>query len=484
MVPFIRSALCLIILAAIAVAVPAPPTPMVTSTGNTVGLIQTDPSASAGYTLFAPMKYTTTYLIDIDGNLVNSWDSSARPGLSAYLLDNGDLLRTASNSFGLPPAFNAGGAGGRVEQYSWDGALLWEYDYSTAAVRHHHDVEYLPSGNVLLVAWELVTEAEALAAGRDPSLLSDSELWPDHIIEVQPTGASGGTIVWEWHAFDHLIQDCDNTKANFGVVADHPELIDLNFATGSGGADWLHVNAVEYSADFDQIMLTVHNLSEIWVIDHSTTTTEAAGHTGGASGAGGDLLYRWGNPRTYDAGTVGDQMLFVPHDGRWIPTGSPGAGNILIFSNGLGRPGGNSSSVEEITPPVNASGEYTLTPGSAFGPSTTAWTYAAATPSDFYAQNISGAHRLPNGNTLICDGPQGTFFEVTSAEQTVWEYINPVTATGPVNQGYILAADENSVFRATRYAPDFAGFDGRDLTPGGPIEITDTSVSGQGLLIH
>jgi hypothetical protein len=438
---------------------------------QTVGLFLNDEDSFVGYTLFAPMPSEMTYLISNEGKLVQSWLSGYQPGLSVYLLENGNLLRTAEyDPWGS--RFTVGGRGGRVEEYAWDGALVWEYDYTSNLYRQHHDIERLPNGNVLLVAWEYVSHDDAVAAGRDPLLLPDNELWPDHVVEVEPVGPAGGTIVWAWHVWDHVIQDRDPTKGNFGAVADHPELIDLNFV-GSGGipgkADWNHVNSIDYHPAFDQIVLSSHGFSEIWVIDHSTTIEEAAGHTGGNSGKGGDLLYRWGNPQTYRAGGSGDQRLFKQHDARWIETGHPGEGNILIFNNGRGRPGGNHSSVDEIEPPVDEFGHYSLTPGSAYGPSGLSWSYTADPPADFYAQGISGAHRLANGNTLICDGPNGTFFEVTAGLEMVWKYVSPVVDGGVLTQGDPVPG--NNVFRAVRYAPDYAGLEGEDLTPGDPLEL-------------
>jgi len=93
--------------------------------------------------------------------------------------------------------------------------------------------------------------------------------------------------------------------------------------------------------------------------------------------------------------------------------------------------------------------------------------------------NISGAQRLPNGNTLICDGPHGIFFEVTAAKEVVWKYINPVVASGPLTQGDPIPTgqqgQENNVFRAYRYAPNYAGLAGKDLTPGDLIEKYPTT---------
>ena len=434
---------------------------------QTVGLFLNDEDSFDGYTLFNQLSSDTTYLIDNAGKLVHSWQSSFPPGLSAYLLDSGHLLRAAWFAPGGSP-FNAGGAGGRVEEFAWDGTQVWDYDYSTADHRQHHDIERLPSGNVLLIAWELKSAAEAIAEGRNPSTLLSGELWPDHVVEVQPIGPSGGNIVWEWHAWDHLIQDFDPTKSNFGLVSDHPELIDINFP-GGGQADWLHVNAVDYNPAFDQIILSVPRFSEIWVIDHSTTTAEAASHSGGNSGKGGDLLYRWGNPRAYDRGVPADQRLFGQHDAQWIEPGLIGAGNILVFNNGTGRPEGNYSTVDEFAPPVDGSGNYSLEPGLAYGPDELVWTYIAEPPGDLYASFISGAQRLPNDDTLICYGPAGNFFETTQDGTIVWDYVSPVTSNGTLTQGD--PALNNPVFRAYRYGPDHPGFDGHDLTPGDPLEL-------------
>src|SRR5262249_16994653 len=57
---------------------------------------------------------------------------------------------------------------------------------------------------------------------------------------------------------------------------------------------------------------------------------------------------------------------------------------------------------------------------------TPAWSYSAPKRTDFYSSFISGAHRLPNGNTFICSGANGTIFEVTAQKEMVWKYLNPV----------------------------------------------------------
>jgi hypothetical protein len=295
-------------------------------------------------------------------------------------------------------------------------------------------------------------------------------LWPDHVIEVRPTPPSGGEIVWEWHLWDHLVQAFDPTKPNFGVPADHPELVDLNYAVHAG-EDWNHVNTVRYDPLFDQIILCSRYFFEFWVIDHGTTTELAAGHTGGRYGKGGDILYRWGNPLTYRRGTPADVRLFHPHDAQWIATGVPGAGHILVFNNGTGRPGGDYSSIDEIVPPVDANGNYSILPGSPFGPASAVWSYTATPPTDLYSVFMSGTQRQPDGNTLICVGTGGTFLEVTPDKAVVWKYVNPMRETGPIRQGDPPTG--NNVFKIRRYAPDYPGIVGRTLTPSDPIEGFD-----------
>ena len=243
-----------------------------------------------------------------------------------------------------------------------------------------------------------------------------------------------------------------------------------------------HGNAIDYNAELDQIMLSARDFSELWIIDHSTTTAPAAGHSGGNGGRGGDLLYRWGNPRAYDAAAAADQQLFWQHQTHWIPEGLPGAGNILVFNNGNEFSGyaRGYSSVVELSPPVDGY-SYHYSEGSAYGPAEPEWTYTAALPSDFYAPFQSGAQRLPNGNTLICVGNKGTVLEVTPAGETVWQYINPVLRRRTLYQGDPMPYRtlntmpavqrwRNFLYRAHRYPPDYPGLQALDLTPKGTVE--------------
>ena len=373
-----------------------------------------------GQILFAPMYSLQTYLIDSNGAVSHTWSSYYFPGEAVRWLGDGTILRTIKTGNYL-----IGGSAGGVQKLSWDGTVLWDFRYDTNGDLSHHDVLTLPNDNVLILSWETKTRTQAITAGKNPAAIAGNTFLPEHIIEVKPTGPTTGSIVWEWHAWNHLIQDYNPSKTNYGVVRNHPELIDINYGVGPVSSDWLHMNSIDYNQNFDQILISVHNFNEIWVIDHSTTTAQAASHTGGRYGHGGDLLYRWGNPQAYRSGTASDQKLFGQHDATWIKTGCPGEGDILIFNNGNGRPTGQYSSVDEIIPPVNNSGNYHLEPGSFYGPITPIWSYLGSPPTSFYAGAISGAQRLPDGNTLICDGDAGRFFEVSSDKVTIWQYTNP-----------------------------------------------------------
>ena len=384
------------------------------------GLKRNEEGAFQGYTFFAPIRSKTSYLINMNGEVVHEWPSEHPPGNAAYLMEDGSLIRTAQDFDN--PVFHGGGSGGRVQRISWEGELLWDYLFSDEDHMQHHDIALLPNGNVLMIAWEFKTSEEAIAAGRDPSSLEEGGIWPDTVIEVKPEGETDGEIVWEWRLWDHLIQDHDEERENFGDVGAHRELVDVNHAARSDG-DWNHTNSINYNAKLDQVTISVRTFNELWVIDHSTTTEEAAGHEGGKYGRGGDLLYRWGNPAAYRGGNRRDMQLFGQHDVQWIDAGLPGEGNILVFNNG-DRGGREHSSVDEIVTPVSTKGVYETEGEAAFGPKKASWTYGNEESERFSSNFISGAQRLPNGNTLICSGADGRFIEVTTKNEIVWEYVN------------------------------------------------------------
>jgi len=466
-------------------ATPAPPP--TTRPGEPIGprgLRVRKEGALPGYTLIAPLVSNTIHLVDLDGRVVHRWQPGFRPG-SEIFLENGNLLRCCQDP--AVRGFNAGGKCGRLQEIDWDGNVVWDWTYASDEHVQHHDLEVTPDGTILFIAYELKSRADCIAAGRHPSGVSKEGLWSEMVIEIEPVRPGGAEIVWEWHAWDHLIQDHDPDAENYGNVSEHPELLDLNadlrrvpetedeleemkkigyvaanVTRGEISADWLHINAIDYDARRDWIVLSSPNLSEVFILDHSTTSDEAAGHEGGQGGRGGDFLWRWGNPANYGAGTRRDQRLFSQHDSRFIRDGEPGAGRILVFNNGRARPDGDYSSVDELVLPIRADGIWEHEIGLPFGPAEPIWSYVAPHRADFYSNFISGATRLANGNTLICEGARGRVFEVTPAGEIVWDYLSPFTEAQGADQ---RGVPPYSLFRATRIPADHPGLAGRRLEP-------------------
>jgi hypothetical protein len=437
----------------------------------TVGLLVNSRAVQPGYVIVSPIQAKSTYLIDNNSHLVHSWTSTYTPSLWASLEPDGHLLRAGALAPNVDPNFRtAQGGGGILEEYDWDGNIVWSMTYSSASYLQHHDFKKLPNGNVMFLAWTYRTVAEATANGRTLA----AAMWPDSVVEVQPTLPTGGTIVWQWNVWDHLVQEVDATKPNYGVVSDHPELFNINATTDDGAVDFNHFNGLSYDAALDQIIISSRGWSEFYIIDHSTTMAESASHSGGRSGHGGDILYRWGNPQQYHRGTAADKQLFNQHDAHWIPAGYPGAGHVTVFNNGIMRQDGTYSSADEIVVPTpNADGTYDIAPGAPFAPAAATWRYAATPHNAFLSLIISSVERQPNGNTLICEGTKGNLFEVDSAGTIVWRYVNPVTGTGPLDQGQVATGtpvQANAVFKIRRYPPDYPGLVGQDLTPGEPLE--------------
>jgi hypothetical protein len=364
-----------------------------------------------GHFLYTPWHSKTTYLINETGAVNHTWQSTYYPLYDSYMGENGSIYLAIDS-----------GQGG-VQKIAYDGTILWEYHYTRDSSYATHDIVPLPNGDFLIIMQEIKSRPQAIQAGRDPDSFYYNQFYPNMLIQVHQTGPTSGDIVWEWHIWDHLIQDFDPTKDNYGVVSEHPELADINFDQ-YWSAGWPYMNSVDYNPKFDQILLSAHNFDEVWIIDHSTTTEEAASHEGGTYGHGGDLLYRWGNPQTYDRGDASDKKLYFQHQCCWVKPGLPGAGNIMVFSNGNTRPGGPLSSVDEFTPDVNNdTGEYYLSPGGTYGPDDLTWQYIL--PSNLFSDGFGGAQRMLNNNTLICSGWNGVFIEVTPDKQIVWTYINP-----------------------------------------------------------
>jgi len=482
------------------------------------GLTKNTEFATPGYILFEPSSSTFTYLMDKEGNIVHTWNSELNSMLS-YLLPNGNLLRLERST--ETPTFATGGMAGIIREYDWDGNEVWYFEYANEKELLHHDIEVLPNGNILAISYAAITQEEAIAAGRDPKNVTKSGLWADKIIEIKPTKPSGGEIVWEWHTWDHLIQEFDESKENYGKVNENPRKMDINIPGSKdhpeimpeeqiegmkkqGGlpanlnvdnqhAELTHANAISYNANLDQIVVSFKYFNEIYIIDHSTTTEEAKGSTGGKWGHGGDLLYRWGDANNYNSGLEAKRILNMQHDVKFIPEGYPGAGELTVFNNDIHNPEnklsslgeafgklkspdvvialgdiGNYSAVHQFKPPVSEMGVYIIPNEGPTGAEEPTWSYSAPDKYSFYSPFVSGAQRLKNGNTLITEGARGRFFEVTPEKEIVWEYLNPYNFHYKLPDGSAaqpMGPFFYGMFRSTLFTVDYPAFEGKELKP-------------------
>lgn len=460
----------------------------------TRGLTINKDGLTPGYVMFCPTNSASIYLINRNGEVVHEWKGNYGAH-SPYLNDDSSITLMASDpDF---PVFAGGGEMGRLQKISWDNKILWDFEYANEEYHAHHDIAVMPNGNVLAIAWEAKTAEEVLKAGRNSEQIPKAGLWPDKIVEIEQVDKTQGKVVWEWHFWDHLIQDHDPDMDNFGDVAAHPELLDINKGRklpdpisqdsldalrasnaafiwrnqtiDNRGSDLYHVNAINYNPELDQIVFSSPVLNEIFIIDHSTTTEEAASHSGGKMDKGGDILYRWGNPQNYRQGDSTNQQSFGQHDVSWIEKGKPGAGNITLYNNDIPfiQDSLDYSAIYEINPMTDKEGNYLLMENNRFSPSEPEWKYIAPDTLSFYGSFISGAQRMQNGNTFINEGPKGRFLEVTSEGEIVWEYLNPYRGTihDPNGDPHSPMPMTYSQFRATFIPADHPGLKDRELVP-------------------
>ena len=366
--------------------------------------------------LYAPVFETETFLIDHNNDVFHTWSSEFQAGQSAFLQDDGSIIRMgaindiapdntfveiwAGSTTGL--SFNVGGI---IQRISKDNEVMWMIEYFGDKFAPHHEALVMANGNLLMPVWRAFTEEEAIEMGRNPDLLVSDGLWIDSVVEIEVLDNNEFNIVWEWFASDHLIQDYDPEKENFGSVSENPQLININYDDGSAEVpeDFMHTNGLFYIEELDQIIISVFNFSEFWIIDHSTSTLEAAGHTGGRYGRGGDLLYRWGNPSAYNMGDANVFNLSGLHDPNMVTEES----YIILFSNNDENTdrdieGGNSMLVM-LEPPLLPDGSYKIGEGNVYGPAEP----LLSADLGFEESLLGTVAKFPDGRFSSCDCNSG-----------------------------------------------------------------------------
>ena len=157
------------------------------------GLLLHESEATPGFRLLTPVRSKTIHLVDEAGDVAHTWEAKVAPGGAAYMLENGNLLRC-----GRVPndtVFDGGSIGGHLQEIDWDGDVVWEFVLAYGKRTAHHDVAILPSGNVLIIAWEYKSPEQARRKGRAPEVIVESGFWPGMVIEIERTRPSGGDVV-------------------------------------------------------------------------------------------------------------------------------------------------------------------------------------------------------------------------------------------------------------------------------------------------
>ena len=391
-----------------------------------------------------------TRLIDSAGSVLHTWDSniSAPSGTSAYLREDGLLLRAGQRG-GVPAGAFLPGSWGTVQLVEMDGTVVWEYTQQVPGeLTFHHDLKPMQNGNILVTVWEFLSAAEMAALGWQPVFGVDG-VWMEKIQELEPNLLDGSTtVVWEWALENHLAQDLNPNGANFADVGVERGRVDINFNAGILSGDYFHISGIDFSEERDEIVLCPNNIDELWVIDHSTTTAEAATSTGGARGQGGELIYRWGNPQVYDFQNGSTQPGFLrrAHDPRWCVDPESGEIQLTVHNNDQvdNTPEANSQ-VLLLDLPLNESGDYVIGNAETFLPEAPVILYEQDPANPFFSTPFMGsAQRLSNGNILITLALTRTLVEVDQAGEIVWQEF--------INDG------GNFIFKSQNYSVGYSGF--------------------------
>ncbi|WPO99690.1 aryl-sulfate sulfotransferase [Pseudomonas sp. HR96] len=363
-----------------------------------------------------------THLIDMDGNEVKRWPQAGFP--SAIIdpaLVGGQrghvLLQLADKDPGKLGAAGNGLGNQSIGELDWSGKVVWQWGDKApgGAAQQHHDQRRLSNGNTLVLA----NKVHAVPGFKVPQVIDDV------VYEVAPDGR----IQWQWLASEHLEE--------FGFTAEQLQLV-----RASNNPDYLHINNLNvvgpnrwYDAGDqrfapDNLLLDSRNANFIAIIDkHSGKVVWSLGP---------NLPHVSPNPQASQPLPRPVDQFVGQHDAHIIPAGLPGAGHLLVFDN-------QGSAGYPSVPLGLASGSRVLE----IDPTTRqiVWQYSAASSMQpgwaFYSSFISSARRLPNGNTLIDEGMNGRFFQVTSAGEIVWEYVSPYLGQAPGSE-----AISNWVYRA------------------------------------
>ncbi|MEO7034651.1 MAG: aryl-sulfate sulfotransferase [Polyangiaceae bacterium] len=380
-----------------------------------------------GYTVFSTEdvngNFTSSQLIDMQGNIVHTWNTGAVP---ARMLPGGDLIGCSGVTTISYDAV-------AFQQVAWNSDVSWSFvDWEDSgggawASRQHHDYEregnpvgYYAPGQDFVVGGSTMVLAHSR---RTVTAVRDDAIDDDVIYQLDGAGALTGT---PWYAGDHV------AELGFDAAA----LTDIRTRNPGTVLEWLHGNSMslvgsnhwfdEGHSEFDpnNIVYSSRNANIVVIISHET----------------GDIVWRIGPDF---AGRPEEKLgqFAGQHNPHIIPEGLPGAGNMLVFDDG-GASGFGDTSQDGYR--YERSWSRVLE----FNPVTMdiVWQYGSADGADnFYSGYLSNAQRLPNGNTLIDIGTSGQVIEVSAAKEILWKY------------SYVppIAGNSAWVYRAYRIPPEW-----------------------------
>lgn len=403
-----------------------------------------------GYTVLSPLGTQAAIVIDMNGKIVKQWDGyNSSAGGPARVLPGGVIVGAAGAN---PPRQESL----ELVQRDFDGKELWHFDQNEHieasggkmiwALRQHHDWqrEDFPAGYYSPDATPGIEGSKTLILTHinhiRPGVAPEAMLEDDRILEI----SWAGKILWEWVAGDHVDEFHFAKDARTAIAA-------AAAGGGRGGFDWMHMNAAAYVGPNhwydagdkrfapDNVILSSRQSSLIAIVARD-----------------GSIVWQMGPDFSVSPELRAIRQIIGQHNAHIIPKGLPGAGNLLVFDNGGPSGYGPPSPIALKGENVYArptSRVLEIDPVSL----KLVWSY---TSGSFFASNISGAQRLPNGNTLITEGPDGRLFEVTNDGTIVWEYIFPL---------FTGARGSNSVYRGYRlpygWIPQLARPTERAVTP-------------------
>lgn len=356
-----------------------------------------------------------THLIDMNGNEVHRWPYVGQPGevIDPRLIGGQRghvLLQLTRNG-------REGISGNRtVGELDWDGKTVWEWGAQApgGAARQNHDWARLANGNTLL----LIAVRHAVKG------LGPKKIWDQGIYEV----TTDGTIVWKWIAGDHL-KEFGFTRDGMHYLRERVKrnppdpwgYLEINDMQILGPNRWFDAGDKRFAPE--NIMIDTRQGNVVLIIEKKTgKIVWRLGPVFPGSEYSADLRIRKKNlPRPVD-------QISGQHDAHLIPEGLPGAGNLLLVDNqgaagfppaALGKYAG--SRVLEIDPVKKE----------------IVWQYTGENsgrqPWSFFSSFVSSARRLPNGNTLVDEGMNGRFFQITPKGDIVWEYVTPYVGRSTVD---------------------------------------------------